>query len=210
MSMFRRMLMMQQQKSYIKDGLVFQLVGEDATSTNWIDRIGKKEFILSNCTLGNKCVCFNGTNSFGQSGVFGWDADTSTIEIVFKQNNANNYQLMFISPTANTIAFGTTGGKGCLWVSNNPHSYPTITYNDKIKTVSINANLSYYNLNSVSKGGRDYWSNNGSHTYIGCRKEPNQDFFNGNIYQIRIYNRLLTADEIIYNQKIDIKKYGII
>lgn len=211
MSNYRRNLLVNDKlSSYIADGLAFQLCGEDATSTNWIDRIGKKEFILSNCTLGNKCVCFNGTNSFGQSGVFGWNADTSTIEIVFKQNNANNFQLMFISPTANTIAFGAVSGKSCIWVSNNnTHSYPTITYNDKIKTVSINANLSYYNLNSVSKGGIDYWSNNGSHTYIGCRKEPNQDFFNGNIYQIRIYNRLLSAKEILYNQNIDFNKYGI-
>lgn len=205
MSNYRRNLLV---NSYIADGLAFQLCGEDATLTNWIDRIGKKEFVLSNCTLGNKCVCFNGSNSFGKSDVFGWKADSSTIEIVFKLNNGNSYQLLFISPTNNSIAFGLIAGRSCLW-SNTSYPYPEITYNDKIKTVSINKNLSYYNLSLVSKVSGDFWYNNSSHTYIGCRKEPNQDFFNGNIYQIRIYNRILSADEIIYNQNIDINKYGI-
>ncbi len=33
--------------------------------------------------------------------------------------------------------------------------------------------------------------------------------FKGDIHAIRVYNRLLTEDEILYNQTIDIKKYNI-
>jgi hypothetical protein len=33
--------------------------------------------------------------------------------------------------------------------------------------------------------------------------------FKGDIHAVRVYNRLLTEDEILHNQNIDIQKYNI-
>ena len=45
---------------------------------------------------------------------------------------------------------------------------------------------------------------------IGGRVDgSNRVTFKGDIHAIRVYNRLLTEDEILYNQNIDIQKYNI-
>jgi hypothetical protein len=42
---------------------------------------------------------------------------------------------------------------------------------------------------------------------IGARTPENNNPFNGKIYSIRIYNRLLTEAEILANQEIDLKRW---
>ena len=34
--------------------------------------------------------------------------------------------------------------------------------------------------------------------------------FNGNMYAARIYNRALTDEEILHNQRIDMERYGVV
>ena len=46
-------------------------------------------------------------------------------------------------------------------------------------------------------------------TYLGMKASDGVYPYNGTVYQIRIYNRKLTSDEILYNQALDMKKYNI-
>lgn len=208
MSNYRRNLLVNYKlNSYIADGLVFQLCGEDATSSNWIDRIGKNNFTLYNCALGDKCVTFNGSSSYGVCVGKDYPYNTSTIEVVVSSSNMSNTQLFFMGKTK-SICIGTYAGN---YIISNA-GYITYRYkinnaNSNIRIVSLNTNLGYENTVKSIANGTDTWSGGNTNMYIGRRSTGN--FFTGNIYQIRIYNRLLTKDEMLHNQHIDINKYGI-
>lgn len=205
MSNYRRNLLV---NSYIADGLAFQLCGEDATSSNWIDRIGKNNFTLYNCMLGDKCVTFNGSSSYGVCVGKDYPYNTSTIEVVVSSSNMSNTQVFFMGKTK-SICIGTY--RGDYVISNG--TYTTVKYkinnaNSNIRIVSLNTNLGYENTVKSIANGAEYWLGGDTNMYIGARI-PTAQFFTGNIYQIRIYNRLLTKDEMLHNQHIDINKYGI-
>ena len=55
---------------------------------------------------------------------------------------------------------------------------------------------------------KGYWEIRSGGTFIGGRT-ASQNLLNGVIYQIRIYNRLLTEAEILANQAIDMARYNI-
>ena len=71
----------------------------------------------------------------------------------------------------------------------------------------------------VNGSSADIWNNVGSFsgnttdngTTIGLRYygTNKQNIFKGTIYAIRIYNRILTADEMKHNQRIDNERYGL-
>lgn len=207
-----RSMMLTDIEDYIQKGLVFQLCGEDATEKTWISRIGNKEFTLNNCTLGDMCVIFNGTNSFCQSPIFSYNTSGHTIQFVFKTNNYYSYQIIFLSPVSDSIAAGILTSGGYLWSANTRHNYPKSNQiNTNIKTVSISEGSYYENETTMTSIGSDYWTANGSYTYIGKRYDgaAGTSFLNGSLYQIRIYDRILEPEEILYNQKLDIGKYNI-
>lgn len=69
---------------------------------------------------------------------------------------------------------------------------------------ALSSNLNEVNdlLNKVFVIGTGYTFKNGSYSI-------NASYSSGNIYQIRCYNRSLTASEIIHNHRIDMRRYGI-
>lgn len=60
----------------------------------------------------------------------------------------------------------------------------------------------------MSQRSQDTWFLRTGGTFVGSRS-INNAFFKGTIYQIRIYNRALTQQEIINNQTIDMQRYNI-
>lgn len=209
MSNYRRNLLVNDKlSSYIADGLAFQLCGEDATGSNWIDRIGKNNFTLYNCMIGDKCVTFNGSSSYGVCVGKDYPYNTSTIEVVLSSTDLFNVEIIFMGK-ANSISAGTYNN---TYVISNNHNLSTrwrINKSDSnTKTISLNYSIGFENKNRLVNGGSEYWSGGDTNMYIGTRNST-ATFFKGNIYQIRIYNRLLSAEEILYNQNIDFNKYGI-
>ena len=75
-------------------------------------------------------------------------------------------------------------------------------------THSLRATLHYYNGTKMTTTSSTVVTNTGTIMYVGGNVGGNQGF-NGIIYQVRIYNRLLTEDEIKWNQEQDRKRYGI-
>lgn len=77
-----------------------------------------------------------------------------------------------------------------------------------LSTHSINADFSIYNGTDYGLGEYNYKSRNGNGTIMGGRHDGWYQF-HGEIYQVRIYHRTLSKDEILYNQEQDKKRYGI-
>lgn len=191
---------------YIQDGLVFHLRGEDASVSEWIDAIGDRSFAMHNIVITDDGgVTFNGSNSYGEYvGSIGFNSQVGTIEVVSNHNVGDQYQWLFHSPS-NTIMFAFYTGK--LFNRHLGPFYQII--NTGFHTVSSNDTRCYQDGTAVQKNGTSGGTAKGGNTFVGCRTANDGLWFKGTIYQIRIYNRILTEEEVLHNAAIDMNKYNI-
>lgn len=223
MSFRRRMMMVVNANSpsedYIQNGLMFHLDCADYNPTlnTWVDKIGNVSFAMSNVTVDSLGgVVFNGSSSKGIASVgLNNPVNTSTIEVAIYVRS-NRSQFVLESGVLNTIMYGFHNStKNCLCnMSNTMKYYNTIPITTGFIANSVHygsspANIVNGNVGSFASSST-FWSKYGSVAYLGARSNGSTQFyFNGIIYQIRIYDRLLTADEMIHNQQIDMRKYNL-
>ena len=223
-------------EEYIKDGLQLWIDGINNTRTGHqeaklytlYDLSGNNyDFGLLNgtpVTPEEKCVPFNGdavyrcTNTVLQElllnlkertieivcSISDINTDAKTIFLGGKSGALNNGVGMWYSHTRGGMAI--SGNSNCFTIKDvtNPHTYCVI-YN----TTSINSSQFYQDnvvctkttggtmaSSDVLVGGRNY---NGTSSYR----------FFGKIYCIRVYDRQLTAAEIVHNRNVDKERFGI-
>lgn len=199
--------------TYISNGLVFHLDGADATTTEWVDKIGNIAFTMNNVTLdGNGGVVFNGSSSYGNySSNLDFPSSTHTIEVVLNGTQAGTLRVAFMINASNKVALGySSDGTYIITKSGNSNARKTwkTTINSGIHVFSVTPSGAYDNGSAMTVRSTDTWYLRTGGTFVGSRSADNA-FFKGTIYQIRIYNRALTPDEILHNQAIDINKYNI-
>ena len=198
---------------YIQTGLVFQLDCANATTSKWVDKIGNIEFTMHNVTIGaDGGVYFNGSNAYGNySSNLNFPYNTHTIEIVYNKESQSKISLLFMINNSDMVAYGY-GATDAAVIVKSGNSNPKTAYSTGLglQTVSVTPSTAYKNLTQMSSygGTTDTWYLRSGGTFVGTRSSS-ENFFKGSIYQIRIYNRALKKDEMLFNQRIDIKKYGI-
>lgn len=206
----RRQLMMEEArvKPYISDGLVFHLDGADATDTTWVDRVNNVTFNMHNVTCDGKRVYFNGTSSYGQSStVVNYSYNSSTIEVVIYKTRRVGFLFEPINSTAIRYIQGSSH-VSFTWGAAGKRSGVADQGVGKIITHSINMDRDICNSKLIPFVSNDTWAPRGSGTLLGRRGDGSNPF-QGNVYQIRIYNRKLSEAEILFNQEQDRKRYGI-
>ena len=202
---------------YVKSGLIFHLDGLDADFDNlvWPTRVGNMVFTLN----GTQTPVENGGVQFAGSEAAGDKAftrlESGTIEVVldipsgqgsahiFKPRGAENGRIGYgIHNESNGIMYGYQTYRrpnskvpfGRLFVHSaviSASAQPgavTGTYVDGAPGTTT----SYSN----------YWTGSTGNTGVGAS-------YRGKIYQIRIYNRLLSEAEVLANHAIDMRRYGI-
>ena len=212
MSIFRRRLMMQAKAQpfecpYITDGLVFWLDGinKGKSSAGWQDLIGKYVFPwISRTKQGENCVIFgSGAEAMVNTNVpvFGTD---STIEGCCSGGSNSQWQIVFFQNImmlardsyGTQLTFKTKGTGGRFKVT-----VPT-TF-----TASANDNVALVNgVKSTTKQNSDWQIFIG--TSIGARSGGSYSYA-GNVHSIRIYNRLLTEEEMLFNQQVDNERFNL-
>ena len=209
----RRQLMMEEArvKPYISDGLVFHLDGADATDTTWVDRIGGVVFNMSNVVCDGKGVYFKGVStSRGHTSTnVNYDYRTSTIEVVIHKRQQSGF--VFVTEGRSPVGICYIQGNGSVNFTHGEAGkrVNVITQNvNKIVTHSINMDRSILNGKLTGFMVNDSWGYQGSGTFLGTRGNLAYPL-NGDVYQIRIYNRKLSEAEILFNQEQDRKRYGI-
>ena len=202
---------------YIKNGLVFWLDGlnKGGTANAWTDRINP-DIIFTNASNAAKEIAkgwsFNGagglTNSTNSS-YWRDDAkvnvpDCSTIEIVYNGHN-NKSQILFITNLFTALSFGFyANGKSLLiGYDNQAYTLPVVNGN---RIVSANKTLALDCGQRLVKKSDTYYETEAVSS-IGYR--TNNNYFTGEIYSIRMYNRQLTDDEMLNNQRIDNERYEL-
>lgn len=195
---------------YIQDGLVFHLDGADATTSAWIDKIGGIEFTMHNVTLDGKGgVVFNGSAYGNYPDTLDFPSSTHTIEIVLNKTETGGMQVAFMINASDKVAFGFgSDGKFIVTKSGDSNSRKTWNTGSGLATYSVTNSNAYKNCALMSQRSQDTWFLRTGGTFVGSRS-INNAFFKGTIYQIRIYNRALTQQEIINNQTIDMQRYNI-
>lgn len=204
----RRALMAMQAEDYIRNGLVLWLDARDKGNStgSWVDKIGGHIYQgVNNPTFGPDYVATSQSNdSYLINETFPvYSSDEATIEVAFS-DYTDSTQLIFMPKTAaGGIAFGLYNS-GIIWCSDHTNK---IVMERNVKTASIRFNLAIVNGKSAHLDGGNVWSGGNNINYVGRRQSGN--IYTGKIHAIRIYNRQLSENEMLHNQKLDNKRFNL-
>ncbi len=196
-------------KEYIKDGLAFWMDGIDKgpNANAWTDKIGGCVFTAYNgVTFADDHVLLNGTNQYlKNNNDLSFNAELSTIEVAIDCDMTGT-KLIYMPGKASPaqMAMGIYSNK-IIWSCG--LSLPMSTHNGA-KCLSIRKDLSIMDGVVAEMASNDTWNLSDGNNYIGVRR-GNQNFFDGKIYSIRIYNRLLSAEEMLHNQRVDNVRFNL-
>lgn len=197
------------QNDYVKDGLVLMWNPLTANSQEW--KTWDSQWIYKN--NGKVIISDSGIPYFptsaaynGTTGLSNQIYNTFTIEIVIKDKSTNGNNRVYYG-SSGSLCMGTlSGDRGYLNSTANTVAFPI--KNDGLRhTVSIANNVCYVDGAKINSGGTNNWGNAANAKFFIGAGASNYNNFIGYIYEIRIYNRLLTSNEILHNQEIDMDVY---
>lgn len=208
------------------DGIKNAASGHDNAATSWYDLSGEN----NNTTAGHGTIAWDENSFIGNNSNSGFslpDTLTSvinsrnfTIEITFKASLPNDRDILIgnynTNPSfnieRNSSAFTDTSSR-FYWNNGSPDIklVNAVTTNKNTLTVSLNGtNVKSYldgilkdNITNASIGAISP-----SGLYLGRDTRTGVTVFGGNIYSVRIYNRVLTLSEIEANVQIDKERFG--
>lgn len=216
MSIFRRRLMMQAKAQplecpYITDGLVFWLDGinKGNSAAGWQDLIGKKVFpwITRVMPTENGVTFASGTTTMDSYGIVDLSGTSATVEVCCSNSSTPQYQVIFNN---NTILFardlnGTRltykpKGTGGRYVINVPSTF-SASANDDLAVVGKTKSTSIVNSD---------WNGVGTYVRIGGRSSGASAYpYIGTVHSIRLYNRKLTEEEMLFNHQVDNERFNL-
>ena len=206
LGLMQRRVVIKDDCPYIKDGLVFYLDGINKGTTDtskWIDLIGGLEFAEVNGSNvhGSDCIHLTTSTWLYRDGNLDFPSSTHTIEAA--TSPSNGWQFLFASRNSANIYKDADGRvrcltKGALYSITDSKTFSfagdnIIINGDTVETLTLSSKAMANNvtvINSLSKTAASY-----------CK---NFDF-----YALRIYNRLLTTEEMLYNQRVDNERFNL-
>jgi len=204
----------------VTNGLVLAFDAADRNSypgsgTTWTDLTGNNNSgsLVNGPTFNSAnggSIVFDGTNdivntSYISSNAFTWSVWFKTNVVSSGYKNiisipTPNYILLLMDISTPNLGFWTSDG-----LSGQSLSTPTIAVNTWYNAVFVREGNSITNgyktyVNSVSYGSANTGTWSASSTIsLGGRTDDGTQFMNGNISQVSIYNRALTASEVQQN-----------
>lgn len=200
---------------YVQNGLVFEIEGQDYNGgSTWVARKSGYSFTLNGTTSkSRKAVNFNKGGAISSS-CWSVSHNAGTIEYVaYRKKNTNTAESLVHTGPSNAIQL-CTGSSGLSVTISNTSSTSNPAHSFSIPAASISKFTCSANMDRCCYNGESRAAVNG-YTYarhgtltIGSRKN-NAYWFYGDVYSVRVYNRKLSADEILHNQKIDNHRFGL-
>ena len=205
--------------NYISDGLVFQIDGilDQSRIPQPIIAMGMegKPFTEYRGTVArnsaNNGWYFDGaTCLYVQGNTVAVNYATSTIEVVFKDYNGftkNNFLFGTGRSDGNNIIAGTNTVSKFVYTPEANPAYEIQPTTD-IVTVSASSAIGMSNGEPLTASGSHSFSRWGVVSIGGRPNSTTYDLY-GEIYAIRVYNRVLTKAEIAHNQLLDYMRFRI-
>jgi len=198
--------------------------------SQWNDKNGSSNYVTQ--TTGINQPIWNGTNSLlfdgiddymsSNTGIFNnisnkltidlWiKLNATTTETIFHQRDSlNNVDLALFVINGSPVKFIFITGGSDLGVSYTNNININQWYNIIITLDSNNGNMYVNGTFSSNDSNMNGFDNSLTSTfYVGRATPPNNIFFNGNIGSIKLYNRILTQQEITQSYNFQKSKYGL-
>lgn len=195
---------------YIKDGLIFLLDGIDkgASDGTWVDLVGGNVFTIRE---GDLVTSLSDGFEFDGGVMLGTKSlnvsEDCTVEFVIEPSSLSGIVFQGVPGPAN-------GGIMVLLQSGlfrgRKQAYTFVMANKC--TFSIHENFGYENMTELAKkSGTDFWNSLHKGAVVGAETGASglRYPFKGIIHCIRVYNRNLTADEMLFNQQIDNVRFNL-
>lgn len=208
----RRFMKGKKDDDYIKDGLVFHLDGINRGTTDptkWVDLVGGVEFSGADGWGDNYRIC-SPTTTMTTTNMSEPNIRNCTVEFVFyTESNAGNQRLWVprnsISPQEPNPSFGKYNTNylltnSVLYKISVPITSMPLAHNH---CISFDTTKTIVDGGIVNTGTVDFYYGNrdGATSTIAGLK--------GKLFAIRFYNRILTNDEIVHNQRIDNERFNL-
>lgn len=233
MSEFRRRLMMGVNGGsptptipYVTDGLVFYLDGinKGVNDGKWTDLVGGVQWTNYGATSLENGWSFANKAYMLDDGTMGsYSFANCTVEMCVDSNTSNNY-FLFVGAGAGIVGYFAQSYANKSWFTIKPTSEggvyrgalsvtPTISGIGKF-TISITGQRNGYGYwNGVKKSSDNVAYSAASTAIIGKRVPTTSSSsafpFTGTIHSIRIYNRILSNDEMLSNQIVDNIRFNL-
>ena len=218
--------------SYVQDGLIAQWdgidnggagVGHNAEATQWIDLKHGYAFDLTGVAVGDGYMEFSGgTGSYGvmteEESAQAFPPGAKTVEVVCQFARTGS-QVVLHGPTASGIAFGDGNGTYYYLHNTTKSLHPWISTVNALHAFSWGYSASnafenfflvdggYANLDNLTQYEYGRIQGATDQAFIG-KSAANKSAFQGRIYAIRVYNRLLTAAEARKHARIDLQRFN--
>jgi len=215
------------ENSYIQDGLVFQLDGiaDGGVSGHWIDLKQNGDFVLAETISKNDYgFVFPTSDASGRAILSGSltipSHSTATVQICFRDNvntgTRNTAECAIFNTMVNSsgpfLRYYYNKGEDWIKISTSKNSaysravYPSMNQDKTMidSTISIAPGIGYLNGQEVTLASLSGGYGSGSNIYIGGLTNQRICYC-----AIRMYNRILTASEIVHNQKIDNIRFNL-
>ncbi len=208
---------------YITDSLAYRWVASDSDGSTWVDRVSSAPIALTNVTKETNRLVFNGSTSYGY--MANGPTGAQTLEVVYALATKN---IGFVVVKTPSLACGCGGSARFPQVlsANSSvylHEFVLPSKNTVHSDVSIYTgtlemagyNTYYEGAQAPVKGntvaGRFPNATGGIEIGALLTSEAAIDKFAflGSIYEIRIHNRALTAEEIKHNYLVDAETYPL-
>lgn len=213
--------------AYIQDGLVFQLDGIDKGNVEgaWVDRKAGRQFTLNNCIVNSDNIEFNGTDSEAidnDNYKLPTVPEKYTIEVVLyygggsiltqNKSSSSSYGSPIMAALSSTINYLTIGRNLYAVEALPKNKYMCLQAQSRDSTldtvqVNYNGNVLASRSSTIAENFYDYgWSS------VGCvwtSYTSKAGHLLGKVYSIRLYNRVLTEEELYNNMVVDYMRFKI-
>lgn len=202
---------------YVSDALLLHLDGINKGNVEgeWQDLVSGNTFVNHGAIAETDGWRFDGASSYMDSATltnYGPAFKNRTFEIVVEFERENITEVVYMGKGSG-YAFGRYEGGKCIIISaigGFPSFADDMTSGVRIFSASLSGTqlvASEINGNDGQVRGEEIFSGGGSFIYLGKRASGNQ--FKGKIHAIRLHDRVLTEEEILYNQRIDNKRFNL-
>lgn len=200
---------------YVANGLVFHLDGIDKGQdpSAWTDLVGGVSFPLNSYVQSEQdAIVTDGTGAImGGSTALAYNFGSSTIEVCVERLDTKSYGCVFYNIGGGNVAFITSGNNNVVTAISPATAMFTLDTNTGKNTYSCLPTKVVKNGVSFNTITSESWTSMGMLS-IGARTRNGTSFTYGakfRIHSIRIYNRILTDDEVASNQAVDNERFNL-
>ena len=208
---------------YVTDGLILYLDGiEQGDEANvWTDLINGMRFVKkgSGVTFNRDNVQFTGTNAnqclYSSDTFSPPHTNTGTVEVCYRDAVTTETGVQVLLYSGNVSgAIGFQIWKRQIAYASYGANYYTGVWNDNgTGTYSVSSARAYQNLVNVGfTSTKAYQSRSANVVIVGASGRGASTFYDqykGKLHSVRVYNRQLTEEEILYNQAVDNTRFNL-